>query len=124
MPVQATPPVIALAVTSSNEEAIDSLVEMSNVQDLFKAAPALYQVAICESGLRQFDSSGEVLHGIKVPSDTGILQINAQYHEAEAESLGYDIDSLGGNIQFGIWLYNQEGLRPWNASKYCWGGKV
>lgn len=86
--------------------------------------PKLYAIATCESGLRQFDSEGKVIRGKINHYDTGILQINRQYHIQNANKLGYDIDTLDGNISYGKYLYDTQGTRPWLASKPCWSQKV
>lgn len=79
----------------------------------------LYQIAWCESRLRQF-KNGEVLRGIVNQKDVGILQINETYHKKEAEAMGIDIYTLEGNIKFGKYLYRTQGTQPWSASESCW----
>ncbi len=85
-----------------------------------RAYPELFAIAKCESGLRQKDPAGRVLQGVAVSQDRGILQINEHYHKEEAMSAGYDIETIEGNIGYGIALYKAQGTRPWNASKACW----
>lgn len=51
--------------------------------------------------------------------DYGLFQINKS-HFKEAESMGYDIMTPEGNTAYAIYLYNQLGTSPWNASKKCW----
>lgn len=81
-------------------------------------------VADCESGqhgkpdtARQFDSQGNVL--TNATHDYGYFQIN-KVHIKEAANMGYDLMTKEGNIAFAIYLYNKEGLTPWNPSKSCW----
>jgi len=85
-------------------------------------APAvLIPIAMCESHFAQYEGNGkDVLRGKVNPHDIGIMQINEIYHRANAEKLGYDIDTPDGNIAYGLWLYNHYGTAPWNASKKCW----
>lgn len=80
----------------------------------------LMRVAKCESGLRQFNRDGSVLRGKQNSQDVGILQVNERYHLAESKRLGYDIHTLVGNIDYGMYLYEKQGLKPWNWSKHCW----
>lgn len=77
----------------------------------------LLDVSQCESGQRQFDASGNVLRGIT--GDIGYFQISPRWIPT-AQSLGYDIYTEQGNIDFGLWLFNKYGLEPWNSSKHCW----
>lgn len=81
----------------------------------------LIAVARCESGYRQFNGDGTLLRGKQNSQDVGVLQINEKYHLAESKRLGYDIHTLEGNIDYGEYLYNHQGLTPWNWSRHCWG---
>lgn len=81
----------------------------------------LIAVARCESGYRQFNADGTLLRGKQNPQDVGVLQVNEKYHLAESIRLGYDIHTLEGNIRYGEYLYNHQGLTPWNWSRPCWG---
>lgn len=80
----------------------------------------LLAVARCESQYRQFDADGSVLRGKQNPQDVGVLQINERYHLADSRRLGYDIHTLEGNIDYGVYLYEHQGLTPWNWSRHCW----
>lgn len=81
----------------------------------------LIAVARCESGYRQFNEDGTLLRGKQNPKDVGVLQVNEYYHLAGSTKLGYDIHTLEGNIDYGEYLYNNQGLTPWAWSKHCWG---
>lgn len=80
----------------------------------------LRRICECESGLSQFDESGNVLRGRLNPQDVGICQINLSYHQAAAESLGFDLFTEAGNIGYAKWLYARAGSQPWIWSKACW----
>lgn len=82
--------------------------------------PILLRIAACESGRRQFDANGEVLAGRVNPADRGYMQINAHYHAEMATRLGFDIETLEGNVRYGVWLYEREGTSPWFWSRACW----
>lgn len=77
-------------------------------------------IAKCESGLKQFDSTGKVLRGRVNSKDTGIFQVNETYHLKNSLKLGYDIHSVVGNIAYAKYLYDKNGLRDWLPSKDCW----
>jgi hypothetical protein len=74
-------------------------------------------IAHCESNLQQFNSDGEVL--ISRTSDKGVLQIN-QVHWERAEELGFDLDTIDGNIGYAKLLKEQRGTGDWYMSKHCW----
>lgn len=98
----------------------------------------LKRVASCESTgsaenePRQFNADGSVLWGRDpklwntmraTTTDVGELQISLTYHSKEIQELGLNVvNSEADNIAYGKILYDREGLRPWLASKNCWGG--
>jgi soluble lytic murein transglycosylase-like protein len=79
-------------------------------------------IARCESGLRQYDTSGSIVRGKVNSKDVGIFQINEDYHLAVSQQLGIDIYTTRGNIEYGVALIKKEGSQPWVSSKPCWGG--
>lgn len=79
------------------------------------------KVAVCESGLRQFDEkTGEPLRGVHNPADVGLFQINEAYHLSASQKEGYDIYTKEGNIGYAMYLMKKDGLRHWTYSKPCW----
>lgn len=77
--------------------------------------PHLYQIALCESSLRQFNSDGKVV--VSTTSDYGIMQIN-EVHEPEAEKLGLDFkNSLEDNVKMAKVVYDKQGLGAWTCAK-------
>ncbi len=91
------------------------------VRAYFAKTPILAEVARCESQFRQFNKSGGVLRGRVVPDDVGVMQINTYFNGALAKKLGFDIYTLEGNLAFGQWMYDHQGVQPWSASQPCWG---
>ena len=91
------------------------------VKEYYKDTPVMANIARCESEYRQFSSDGKVLRGRVNGADVGVMQINEKYHLAASKKLGMDIHTLEGNLQYGAYLYKNEGTRPWNASRPCWG---
>lgn len=89
----------------------------------FEDAPVMVRIAECESGFRQFDDNGEVLRGVKDPSDRGLFQINERYHLTESQGLGINIYTTDGNIAYARYLYDHRGTKPWNPSKGCWNSE-
>jgi len=81
------------------------------------------EIALCESGNRQFGKDGKVLRGIVNPKDTGRYQINEYWHLADSKKMGIDIYTSEGNEEYALYLYKTQGTRPWNASKPCWSRK-
>ena len=100
------------------------LTTKEHVQQFFSEAPAMIEVARCESGFRHFNSDGSVLRGYVNGADIGVMQINEMYHGARARELGIDIYKREGNLEYAMYLYRKEGLRPWSASKFCWSGSI
>lgn len=81
----------------------------------------LVDVARCESSYRQLNDDGSLLRGSINPQDVGVLQINERYHLDNSRKLGYDIHTLEGNLDYGEYLYETQGLTPWSWSEHCWG---
>lgn len=86
----------------------------------FPDAPIMVDVASCESRFRQFKSDGSIYLGKENPLDTGVFQINQYYHLEESKKLGMDIFTLEGNVAFARILYDRNGTRDWNWSKFMW----
>lgn len=74
-------------------------------------------IASCESRYRQFNADGSVLLGEQNPLDTGIFQINKKYHLEAAIAMGYDINTVEGNIMYAKYLYDTQGTKPWLWSR-------
>lgn len=111
------------AIATSTESVETEVARETAVEPVLN--PALVPVCTCESGRgtgkpQQFNPDGSVRLGEINPHDIGMCQINSDYHEAKAVSLGMDIYTTNGNIRYANWLYAREGLTPWNWSKSCW----
>ena len=92
------------------------------VRDYFSDTPVLAEIARCETRFRHYDRAGEVLRGAIDRNDVGIMQVNERYHLKRAETEGFDIYSLEGNLAYAKYLYHKEGSDPWVSSSACWGG--
>lgn len=90
------------------------------IEDYFFDIPVLQKVAFCESSYRHFNKDGTVRRGLVNSHDVGVMQINELYHAKEAKALGYDLETIDGNVAFARHLYEREGSRPWNSSGKCW----
>lgn len=77
-------------------------------------------IAFCESRFRQFDKNGNPLRGFVNSADVGVMQINEKYHAETAAKLGINIYTLEGNMEYGKYLYETQGTKPWVHSKKCW----
>src|SRR3990167_9408809 len=78
--------------------------------------PILERIAQCESGGSQYNEKGIVL-GVKNPLDKGKWQINEFYHGEIARKLGFDLNTLEGNTNMALWLYEKYGTEPWYLSR-------
>ncbi len=94
------------------------------VRAYFEDIPELIEVAYCESRFRQADSEGNLYRGVANKKDVGVMQVNEHFHEEDSKVLGYDIQTLKGNMAYARYLYEKQGMKPWKASKPCWGPKV
>ena len=74
----------------------------------------------CESGWHQFDTDGKLLHGKVHYADVGYAQINLDAHPNITGTMGYDVTTLKGNVDYGIYLFLTEGGIPWFPSMNCW----
>jgi len=109
-----------LAIVETQEIKEDKKTTIEIIEESFKDAPILIEVARCESQFRQFNSDGQVLRGLVNRSDVGVMQINEKYHAASAIKHNYDIYSLEGNLGYARYLYETQGTKPWTHSKKCW----
>ena len=89
--------------------------EKEKVHAFFADNKAMIEIASCESGLRQTTDSGSVLRGGLNNSMIGVFQLHEKYHRSTAESLGFDIDTIEGNLSYAKHLYEKEGLTPWKS---------
>lgn len=90
------------------------------VEIYFADTPVMIDIARCESQFRQFNKKGDIL---KNPhsSAIGLFQIMSSLHSDTAADMGMDIRSIEGNLEYARHLYEEEGTKPWNSSKKCWG---
>lgn len=54
----------------------------------------------------------------------GVFQFYGSVHRGGAMALGFDIDTLEGNLAYAKHLFTVSGTTPWNSSKTCWGNAV
>lgn len=87
----------------------------------------LKRICACESAgnpnrvPQHYESDGvTVLTGRITPKDTGMCQINLDYHERQAQRMGLDLHDPHDNVEYANWLYRNEGAQPWSASASCW----
>jgi len=94
------------------------------VRDYYSETPILVEIARCESHFRHYDKNGDVMRGTTNTKDVGVMQINEAYHSDKAETLGLDIYSLDGNLEYAKYLYEKEGTKPWRSSAKCWSREL
>jgi hypothetical protein len=82
--------------------------------------PILVDIARCESTFRQFHKDGTLVHGRVDNADVGVMQINLRYHGDTANKMGIDLKTVKGNVEYGQYLYDKFGTKPWSASEKCW----
>lgn len=112
------------SVNTQATSTVENPITLENyVRAYFVETPILAEVARCESGFRQVGSDGSVLRGEVNKSDLGLLQVNEYYHGEKALDLGFDLNTVNGNLAYAKYLYDKEGTKPWSASEKCWKGK-
>ena len=111
-------------VMSTNTAEETRLIKQKEIETIarkyFKDDPILVEIARCESSFRQVDANGNLLRGKVNKGDVGLMQINEYYHADKAESMGFDLETLNGNMGYAKYLYDKEGVKPWVSSKPCW----
>ena len=80
----------------------------------------MQEIAFCESTFRQFGADGQPLRGHVNGADVGVMQINEYYHGATASKLGFNLETIDGNMGYARYLYDTQGVAPWIHSKPCW----
>ena len=108
----------------TTELAFDLADHMQETESLirreFRDAPIMAEIAYCESRYRQYSAANTPITGVVNGSDIGVFQINRHYHGAEAKKLGYDLETIEGNMGYGRHLYESQGVQPWVHSAPCW----
>jgi hypothetical protein len=109
----------AASTTETKMTTASSTPVEATVRSYFADIPVMIAIARCESRFRQVDSSGALLDGGS-GGMVGIFQINSAVHTVFAQSLGFDIATVKGNLEYARYLYDREGTVPWNSSASCW----
>lgn len=86
------------------------------IRAVFPDAPIMVAVAKCE-GVKDGKLNATVCNP-NTP-DCGVFQLNA-VHLPRLKALGLDRLDAADNIAFARMLYNEQGLKPWEASRSCW----
>ena len=89
------------------------------IRKTFPEQPDLMvRVAKCESQLNP-----KAHNPTNGSHDGGIFQLSEKYHGKDMRVLGIDAYDIQENIKYARKLYDESGLAPWSASKYCWNKK-
>ncbi len=91
----------------------------AKVRQDFADVPVMIRIAKCESGFRQFDPYGNPLFG-GTGGMVGVFQEAAAIHGDSAAALGFNINTLDGNLGYARYLYETQGTAPWLGSVACW----
>ena len=70
----------------------------------------------CESRMKM----GAVGTLSRVGKDRGGLQVNDFYHGKRAKEMGFDLTRSEDSLEYGMWLFAEQGFRPWLSSRKCW----
>lgn len=90
--------------------------ELSIEDKIIKTFPdnpdLMLAIAECESGLRQFDDSGNYIKSHT--NDSGLFQINDATWKTTADNLNLDYKhSVDDNIEMARYIYDTQGVNAW-----------
>ena len=112
---------ILLFVTTSEAEAPTAVLPELNASEMVliyfgNDAQRMKQIFTCESGMKQFDSKGNVI--MSPTRDFGIAQINEKTWDRKAKELGLDYKgSMVDNLKMAKYIYTQSGHRAWVCNR-------
>ena len=86
----------------------------SEVREYFADIPVMIEIARCESRFRQFTDAGNVFYG-GVREYVGIFQFAAAVHTIPARNLGFNLETVEGNLAYARHVYEQSGTTPWQS---------
>jgi len=113
--------VLAVAVPQVTWAANTNLESVEDrVRNYFKDSPVMIEIARCESKFQHYGSDGRTLRGGWLGGMVGVFQLFERVHINGAKALGFDINTLEGNLGYAKHLYTTSGTKPWNSSKACW----
>lgn len=73
----------------------------------------LQEIALCES--RGLQSARGKL------GEIGIFQIRPEVWGKKAKEFGLNLKNANDNMEMALWIWSQQGSRPWLGSKRCHG---
>lgn len=114
---------LLLIVSTTTTEAATAHNQVEVIQAVraaFPDVPAMVEIARCESKFRQYTNSGNPFYGGYGSNMVGVFQVYEAVHRSTATTLGHDLKTLKGNVDYARYLYDTQGLTPWNSSKSCW----
>jgi len=91
--------------------------------------PELLPVCSCESSYegnkhsipQQFEPASTTVRTGRINKfDKGMCQINVKIHADAIKAMNINVETAEGNVAFANYLYDSQGLKPWNWSKSCW----
>lgn len=106
------------ATTSTSSSTLtlpDRVAVEKRVREYFADTPVMIDIAKCESSFRQFADSGAVFKGGNAGGMIGIFQFFDAIHSVPALVLGFDINTVEGNIGYAKELYKSSGSSPWSS---------
>ena len=117
-----------IAMAEVSEVAIEQTERLdtseSVVRSYFRDLPVMIEIARCESTFRHELADGSVLKGKIDPADTGVMQINKRYHQAQATAMDLNLEDIYHNMAYARYLYETQGTQPWSASAPCWNNTL
>lgn len=118
------PTVIAVSTTTkTNSIKNTTLPKMDSLEIMIHKLSIEYEqdetlvrkIIVCESSM--YESAKHV--NSNGTTDYGPMQINS-IHKNAMKNLGLDIYKWQDSLRYGFILLSEQGVSPWNASKFCW----
>jgi hypothetical protein len=110
----------AITASSSSKATLATTTAVSRIESekivraYFADIPAMIEIARCESNFRQFTDAGNVFRDASGDM-VGVFQFYEISHTAAAETLGFDLTTLDGNMKYARHLYEVQGTNPWRS---------
>jgi len=111
---------LAATSTATTTEYFTPTEVEKRVREYFATAPAMIEIARCESKFRHYTDDGSVLRGGAGGGMIGVFQFYEAVHAGGAATLGLNLSTLEGNLAYAKHVYDTQGTTPWNSSRSCW----
>ncbi len=89
------------------------------IRAVFADVPLMMHVAKCESGLVHREN-GELIQARDGSSSRGVFQVLMRIHGPQMQKMGLNPERTDHYLTYVRYLYDKQGLKPWQGSRHCW----